>query len=133
MVLPAIAIIIITAVVSLFSLGGASVLFPELGSWIWAGIFLLAAYFIPDFILYSSERVHIGLKSIFGLFGLGIIVVMLLGIKPSSFFSIIAVPMSIDLTSFDISTITITDFAVTLAVVTGGILILDKIPFEGKF
>ena len=82
--LPIIAVII-TAVMSIFGIGAISTFIPMMGTYIWAAIFLLAAFFVPDFELYRSGTAKISLKSIFGMTAIFLIVVSLLGVNISNF------------------------------------------------
>ncbi len=139
MVLPALVTIIITTVTSLFVLGGAALVFPDLGNLLWAGIFLIAAFFVPEAILYKSRKVQITLKTVFGLFGIGIIMMTLLKMQLPSFFFGIAMPVTAaadageiitQLQFFGIEPASLGSILVVIAGTVAGSLVLDKVIYK---
>ena len=85
--LPAVLLLPIAFAVGALVLGLLSMFFPALGGMLWGLIFLAAAYYIPDFLIYDSKKLKLGLKSILGMMGVFIISLSLFGISLSQFFT----------------------------------------------
>lgn len=141
MVLPAIVLVIAAAVASLLGLSAASIVFPDLGNLMWAGIFLLAAYFVPEAMLYRSERFTLTLKSVFGLLGVGIIVFSLAKMQLPAFFGAFLVPVqgaglfegiTGQLQFWGIEPASMGSVSVVIAGTVIGTLVIDKVIYKNR-
>jgi len=88
--LPVFVILAITAFVVLFGVSALTVIMPMFGSVVWAAVFLVAAYFVPEAQIWHNKQLTVTLKTVFGLMGVAIIVSTLLGLQIQSFFGAIA-------------------------------------------
>lgn len=140
--MPVIIILIIAAILTIFGISALTIVMPMLGSMLWAAVFLAAAYFVPEAKIYSSEKTTITLKTVFGLLGVSLVVITLLGIQIQSFFGAIATQpvmgaaglegVVVQLQTLGIEPASLGAILITIAGTVLGVLFIDKFVYKRK-